>query len=367
MGVIEILSELVKINSINPEWGGPGEKEIAGWVRRFFEDRNIEIEEYEVLPGRPNILAKVPGQNPGKRIVFEAHMDTVLDAGMTIPPFDPKIRDGKLYGRGSVDVKAGLAAMMQALTQIENPPCEVWVAAVIDEEHKYRGVLGLLDTLPSAEAAVVAEPTGNRIVRANKGVLRFKIQTHGKASHSAKPELGKNAISEMAKVITRFESHNQQLTQITHPLVGSPTCSIGMIEGGTQVNIVPDQCHILLDRRMIPGEKSQAILEEYQSLLSDLDCTIEDPYLSDEAMETPESAKVVQTSQSILQTMGGNWESMGVPFGCDATKLSRAGIPSIIFGPGSIDQAHAEVEFVEIEQVEFAAEFYRRFMEEFEG
>lgn len=365
MGVIEILSELVKINSINPEWGGPGEGKVAHWIRAFCQEQGIETQEQEILPGRPNIYAKIPGQNRDKRIVFEAHMDTVLEDGMTIPPFDPQIQDGKLFGRGSVDVKAGLASMLYAMTQIENPPCEVWVAAVIDEEHKYRGVLGLLDALPGAEAAVVAEPTGNRIVRANKGVLRFKIQAHGKASHSAKPQLGKNAISEMAKVILRIEEHSKQLVRITHPLVGSPTCSIGMIEGGRQVNIVPDRCEILIDRRMILGEKSEAIIEEYQSLLADLDCTVESPYLSDEAMETEESEKVVKVSQDILQSMGGNAEPMGVPFGCDATKLSRAGIPSIILGPGSIEQAHAEVEFVEIEQVEFAAEFYRRFMMDF--
>ena len=285
---------------------------------------------------------------------------------MEIAPFDPDIRDGKLFGRGSVDVKAGLAAMMHAVARTESPPsCEVWLAAVIDEEHAYRGVLGLIEKLPGSEAAVVAEPTGNRIVRANKGVLRWRINTRGKAAHSAKPGLGRNAIFEMAKVLEKIEKHNMELAKRRHPLVGESTCSVGMIEGGTQVNIVPESCEITLDRRLLPGEKSEEVMGEYEELLRGIDCEIEDPFLSDEAMETPEEAEVVQVAGRVLKELDGNPEPIGVPFGCDVTKLSRAGIPGIIFGPGSIDQAHAAVEFVELDQLELAAQFYARLIDSF--
>jgi len=150
MSVIDTLAGLVRINSINPEWQGPGERAMADAVREFFEQAGIETWEVEVLPGRPNVLARLPGRDATRRVVLEVHTDTVSVADMTIPPFEPEIRDGRLYGRGACDVKAGLAAMMHAVRDIhesgEVPPCEVIFAAVIDEEHAYRGVLGSLDS-----------------------------------------------------------------------------------------------------------------------------------------------------------------------------------------------------------------------------
>ena len=373
MDVIDILSELVKINSVNPEWGGPGEGRIAKWVRTYLEDEGLEVSETEVLPGRPNIIAKIAGKNPGKRLVLETHMDTVATAGMTIDPFAPEIREGRLYGRGSVDVKAGLAAMMHAITNLkETPECEVWFAAVADEEHAYRGVLSLIDELPELPSgerasAVVAEPTENRVVRANKGVLRWKVRTQGEAAHSAKPWLGKSAILEMAKVLGRIEADELRLDKNPHPLLGPATCSVGLIQGGSQVNVVAEHCEISLDRRLLPGEEGAAVLEEYRGLLSGLDFEMDLPELCDEAMETPADASIVRTASEVLSAMGGDPEPCGVPFGCDVTKLSRAGIPGIIFGPGSIDQAHASVEYVETSQVEFAAVFYGELIARFQG
>jgi acetylornithine deacetylase/succinyl-diaminopimelate desuccinylase family protein len=362
MGVMDILASLVRIDSVNPEWGGPGEAGVAKWVRGFLETHGIEAREREILPGRRNVYGVVPGKDRLRRIVFEAHMDSVSAKGMDIEPFEPGIRDGKLYGRGSVDVKAGLAAMLHALAEVREPPCDVWLAAVVDEEHQYRGVLGLLEDLPGAEAAIVAEPTGNRIVRANKGVLRWSIRTTGKAAHSSTPHLGKNAIMEMARVMSRIGEYAERLGERGHPLVGSPTCCVSLVEGGTQVNIVPEHCRITIDRRMLPGETGDGVFAEFREFLAGLDYEMEPPTLCDEALETSENARVVRVAQGILGEMGGDPEAVGVPFGCDVTKLSRAGIPGIIFGPGSIEQAHAAVEFVEIAQVEFAAEFYRRMM-----
>jgi len=380
--VIITLAELVKINSVNPEWNGPGEKAVADWVRRFFESRNIKVHEHEVMPGRPNIIAILPGRDRSRRMLLEAHMDTVSAHEMDISPFDPEIRDGRLFGRGSVDVKSGLAAMMHAVASVHHsgtlPLCDVWLAAVVDEEHHYRGALKLIETLHEpfhrgvlTEAAVVAEPTGCRVVRANKGVLRFGITTHGKAAHSSKPHLGRNAISQMAKVIPVIEASARKIGQMDHPLVGPPTCSIGLIEGGTQINFVPEKCTITLDCRLIPGQCGDAVLKVYRDALSELrktdpniQVTIAAPALNDEAMETPENSPIVKRACRILTESGypGEAKPIGVPFGCDATKLSRDGIDSIIFGPGSIDQAHAAIEYVEIEQVLRAEAFYRRLM-----
>ncbi len=372
--VIQTLADLVRIESVNPEWGGPGERGVANYVRQFFADAGIETAEVEALTGRPNIIAKVPGRDASRRIVLEAHMDTVTAEGMEIPPLEPKIDgDGRLYGRGSCDVKAGLAAMMHAVRDLgDRPPCEVWLAAVIDEEHAYRGVLSLIESLGEddvrTEAAIVAEPTECRIVRANKGVLRWRVITHGVAAHSSKPHLGENAIASMARVILALEEDSAKLAKTRHPLVGSPTLCISLIEGGAQVNFVPERCEISIDRRLLPGESADDVLAGCQRVLDGIPnvrATLQGPDLADEAMETPENAAVVRVAQKVAAAMDLDSAAHGVPFGCDCTKLSRAGVPSIIFGPGSIDRAHAAVEFVEVRQVELAVDFYRRFLLEF--
>jgi acetylornithine deacetylase len=368
--VLETLADLVHINSVNSSYeGGPGEGEIAAYVRRFFEQRGIETWEQEVFPGRPNVLARLPGLNPNRRIVLEAHTDTVSVKGMTIPPFDPVIRDGKMYGRGSCDTKAGLATMMHALASLKEdgitPPCEVLLAAAVDEEFSYRGVVRLCEGL-KADAAIVAEPTELRAVIATKGVLRCRIVVHGRSAHSSKPHLGVNAITHMARVIAAIEADNERMAGVQHPLVGCGTCNVGVITGGVQVNFVPDRCAIEIDRRLLPGERASDAVAHYRQLLQSLDgitAELEEPLLLvDEALDTPADAAVVQTAVRVLSDMGLNADPCGVPFGCDASKLSRAGIPSIVFGPGSIDRAHTADEYIELDQVERTFEFQRRFL-----
>ena len=368
--VLATLADLVRINSVNSSYdGGPGEGEVAKYVRRFFEARGIETWEQEVFPGRPNVIARLPGKNPNRRLVLEAHTDTVSVKGMTIPPFEPEIRDNKMFGRGSCDTKAGLATMMHALASLKEegikPPCEVLLAAVVDEEYSYRGVVKLCEDL-KADAAIVAEPTEMRAVIATKGVLRCRIIVHGKSAHSSKPHLGVNAITHMARVIAAIEEDNTRMAALQHPLVGCGTCNIGVIAGGVQVNFVPDRCVIEIDRRLLPGQRASDAVAHYHQLLQSLEgitAELEEPLLLvDEALDTPAESAVVQTAMQVLRNMGLNAEPCGVPFGCDASKLSRAGIPSIVFGPGSIDRAHTADEYVELDQVEQALEFQRRFI-----
>jgi acetylornithine deacetylase/succinyl-diaminopimelate desuccinylase family protein len=368
--VIQTLADLVRINSVNSSYdGGPGERAIATYVRQFFEQRGIEVWEQEVFPGRPNVIARLPGHNPHRRLVLEAHTDTVSVQGMTIPPFDPSIRDGRMYGRGTCDTKAGLATMMHALAGLKEtgltPHCEVLLAAVVDEEYSYRGVVRLCQDL-RADAAIVAEPTELRAVVATKGVLRCRITVHGRSAHSSKPHLGINAITQMARLIAAIEEDNQRLQSRQHPLVGHGTCNIGVITGGVQVNFVPDRCSIELDRRLLPGELAQDAVAAYRHLLAtlpDIQAELEEPLLLvDEGLDTPSESAVMQTAAQVLTAMGLDPAPCGVPFGCDASKLSRAGIPSIVFGPGSIDRAHTADEYVELDQVEQAAEFQKRFL-----
>jgi len=375
--VVHTLRELVRIPSVNPAYeGGVSEAGVVAWLREFCRGRGLETWETEVFPGRPNLIARLPGRDPKRRVILEAHTDTVSVKGMTIPPFDPFIDGNLLYGRGSCDTKAGLAAMLHAMVSLKEegyfPPCEVWLAATADEEYSYRGVLKLCEGL-TAHAAIVAEPTELRLVVASKGVLRWRIRVRGKAAHSSKPYLGVNAISHMARVILALEEDEAALAKKVHPLAGPATCNVGVISGGTQVNFVPDECVIELDRRLLPGEKAADALTYYQRFLDALAARqpgliveMETPMLTDEGLDTPVDAPPALLASEILGEMGLNGDPTGVPFGSDASKLSRQGVPSLVFGPGSIDRAHGAVEYVEIDEVLKAEAFFREFLRRFE-
>jgi acetylornithine deacetylase/succinyl-diaminopimelate desuccinylase family protein len=370
LDVLSLLADLVAIPSANPSYdGGVPESAVAEYVERFFFQHGIETFRQEVLPGRFNVIARMPGRQPHRRVVLEAHMDTVSVSGMTIPPFEPKIEDGRLYGRGSCDTKAGLAAMMHAMATIKSqgitPPCEIWLAAVVDEEYSFKGVLRLCEGL-QAQAAIVAEPTEMRLVSASKGVLRWRMRTIGKAAHSAKPHLGVNAISHMAAVIQALDQQAKTLAPNVHPLLGPGTLNIGLIHGGEQINFVPDRCEIAIDRRLIPGEDPEETWAGYAQLAAHLGAEIDRPMIADSPLETPTTSDVVHTAQRVLVALGRPVAAVGVPFGSDASKLARQGVPSIIFGPGSIDRAHAAIEYVETDQVLEAATFFRHFILEFQ-
>jgi acetylornithine deacetylase/succinyl-diaminopimelate desuccinylase-like protein len=210
--------------------------------------------------------------------------------------------------------------------------------------------------------------TTTGIVVASKGVLRWRVRTRGRAAHSAKPHLGINAVAKMAKLISAMEERLPAIFEKRHhPLLGSPTINVGVIRGGLQVNQVPDSCTIEVDRRLVPGETKETAYNELADLIaelrdgdSELDAEMEPPMVEDYPLETSPSEKIVQTLLKASQAVTGRAGLEGVPYGSDASKLKRAGIPSVIFGPGNIDQAHAAEEFVELDQVRLAAEIYAR-------
>ena len=376
--LLKLLCDLISINSVNPEFKeGDGEKEIADYVGRSLEQWGIAFDFQEVSPNRSNVIGRIGGTDQSRSLLFEAHMDTVSSKGMSIDPFRPEIKDGRIYGRGSCDTKAGLAAMLCAMRILKEadmrPRANICLAAVVDEEVAFRGVAQLIRSGISANGAVVSEPTELRVVIAHKGCLRWRITTKGRAVHSSKPHLGINAISKMAKLISAIDARLPPLYHAQrHPLVGAPTVSIGLIDGGVEINTVPDRCSIEIDRRVIPGETSETIRNEFASLLQELaagdpdfQAVMEDPWLADPPLETREEERIVRTAREACTQTLGEAEVCGVPYGTDASKLSQAGIPSIVLGPGSIDQAHTAAEYVEADQVSKAAEVYARIMLQF--
>jgi acetylornithine deacetylase/succinyl-diaminopimelate desuccinylase-like protein len=203
-------------------------------------------------------------------------------------------------------------------------------------------------------------------VTASKGLVRFKIETLGRAAHSAKPHLGINAITAMASIIAAIQQHHAVIARQTHPLLGPPTCNIGVIRGGVQINLVPASCEIEIDRRLLPGEDPAKVLESFQSLVDSVDlgeaqAIIHAPLLTDTPLETDVHAAPVIAMQTVLADMKLDPQPLGVPFCSDASKFGQRGIPAIILGPGSIDQAHSADEWVPCDQVEFAVDLYEQY------
>jgi len=370
--VTNLLGDLISINSVNPlqdTSSAKGEKEIASYIRDYLKNIGIKSILYPVLNERPNIIGIIEGKNKGKNLILEAHMDTVKADNMAIDPFLPKIKEGKMFGRGACDDKGSLASMLLTIKLLKEKSIflkgNVYFAAVIDEEHKQRGVLHLLNQGFKFDGGIVGEPTNLDIIIAHQGCLRWRIITKGISAHSSEPEKGENAIYFMNEVINVLQKRIIPLCkEKSHPLVGSPTLSVNIIQGGTQINTIPDRCFIEIDRRMIPGENSQDILKEVDKFLDKLkkenpllELEREDPFITSPPMQINRDEEVVQALfKCIKDNRAIEPKIRGVKFGTDAAIFVARGIPTAVFGPGNIAQAHSEDEWVEIKQVVQAAE-----------
>ena len=370
--VESLLADLVAIPSMNPMGRGRTGKEyteqaIAEYVVEFLTKHTIDVKVQEHLPGRPNVLASISA-GATDTVLLEAHLDTVHADAMTIEPFKPVIRDGRLYGRGSCDTKGSMAAFLQAAVEAVKTPKQlrhnVLLLFVSDEEYKFTGAQFAARKGIKADFGIAGEPTRLNIVRAHKGVTRWKIATHGVAAHSAYPERGKNAIYSMSKVISRLEEYAATLyAGQPHPVLGSPSLSVGVIEGGQAVNVVPDRCWIEIDRRTLPDETVESVLTPVKSLLNGLtDWEMKDPHLSVAGMEVAVNAPIVQSLAQSINDVCGNVAIEGAQYATDAGIYNAVGIPTVVFGPGDIAQAHTESEYIELQQLHQAADIIRRFL-----
>lgn len=370
--VESLLADLVAIPSMNPMGRGRTGKEyteqaIAEYVVEFLRKHSIDAELQEHLPGRPNVLASISTGAP-ETVLLEAHLDTVHADGMTIEPFKPLVRDGKLFGRGSCDTKGSMAAFLQAAVEAAKAPKQlrhnILLLFVSDEEYKFTGAQFAARKGIKADFGIAGEPTQLKIVRAHKGVTRWKIVTHGVAAHSAYPERGRNAIYSMSKIVSRLEEYASKLNAgQPHPILGSPSLSVGIIEGGQAVNVVPDHCLIEIDRRTLPDETVESVLTPVKSLLDGLtDWDMKDPHLSVAGMEVAPSAPIVQSLARSIKEVCGDVVIEGARYATDAGIYNAAGIPTVVFGPGDIAQAHTESEYIELHQLHQAVEIIRRFL-----
>jgi acetylornithine deacetylase len=388
---VDTLRDLVRLPSVNPmgrDVSGSEyfEYQVTDYLQALFERLGLPWERQEVAPKRANILARLDGDTPpeqgGNLLVLEAHQDTVPIDGMTIQPWSGDLSEGRVWGRGSCDIKGGMSAMLTALARLcdERPQGRptVVMACTVNEEHGYSGAMrlarswlepGASNLLPRApDAVIVAEPTLLDVVVAHKGATRWKLHTTGRAGHSSRPELGENAIYQMRRVLGVLEEYAIKVapTLGDHPLVGRPTLSVGIISGGISVNTVPDRCTIEIDRRVLPGEdpmhaRGQVIdyVDEHAGLSSP--AINDDPYIAAHGLSEAENGDLANALSDVVREHGASGKLTGVPYGTDAAVFAKAGAPSVVFGPGSIDQAHTCDEWLAVEQLEKAAEIYYQF------
>jgi acetylornithine deacetylase len=351
----ELLADLVRIDSVNPDLiaGAAGEAEIARFVAGWLEAAGLELEVEEVAPGRFNAVGIARGSGGGKTLLLNAHIDTVGVAGME-RPFEPVVENGRMRGRGSYDMKAGLAAIMVAGAEAVRAGLrgDVIVTAVCDEEVASIGTARVAERY-RADAAIVSEPTELRLALAHKGFVGFEVETNGRAAHGSRPDLGVDAIAHMGHVLVGIESLDARLrASPTHPLLGSGSLHASVIEGGQEYSSYPERCLLKGERRTIPGETEAHVEGELRALLGEIDGEIR-VVVARRPFETPAESPIAE----LVARHAGAPEVVGVPFWADSALLSAAGIPTVVFGPAG-EGAHAVEEWVDLASAQRCAEIY---------
>lgn len=370
--VTSLLADLVAIPSVNPmgrPLDGPEflERGMTSYLDRFFDALGVPVERQVIAPGRTNVIARYEAPGTHRTILFDAHQDTVPTDGMVIDPFRPTVEGGRLYGRGSCDVKGGMAAMLTAFARLvrERPSgsASVVMACTVDEEFTHKGSSRLAETASGIDLAIVAEPTKLDVVNTHKGAVRWKVRTKGVACHSSTPHLGDNAIYRMARVVLALEEHARELAaDRPDPILGPPSLSVGRIEGGQSVNVVPDWCEVEIDRRVLPGETPEDCIVRVEQRLATLEgVEFLPPWVRMPALSPIGSAAWVESARlAVARAIGRMPAIVGVPYGTDAGPLGQSGVPCLVFGPGDIAQAHTKDEWVDLDEVKSAAEAYHQ-------
>ncbi len=355
--VAALTAELVAIDSTNPDLvpGGAGEAEIARFVADWLESAGLDVELHELSPSRANVIAVARGSGSGRTLMLNAHMDVVGAGGMG-EPWTPRIDGTRLYGRGAYDMKASLAAVMLAGREATRLDLrgDVIVTAVADEEYASIGVQDVIRHI-SADAAIVAEPTGLDLCVAHKGFVWLEVETRGVAAHGSLPEEGVDAIAKMGPVLTGLADLDRELrSRPGHPLLGPSSIHASLIRGGQELSTYPARCLLSVERRTIPGETIAEVEGQIAAMLAEAGAAdssfqaeqrmllVRDPFSV--GLEQP----IVDLAQRHLaRATGRDPEITGAGGWMDSAFLAAAGIPTVIFGPDGVG-AHADVEWVDL-------------------
>ena len=359
--VIDLLRDLVAIDSVNPALapGGAGEAAVADRVAAALRAAAIDVEVTEAAPGRPNVVGVVEGRSAGRALMLCGHTDTVGVEGMAAP-FDPAVRGGRVHGRGSQDMKGGVAAMVDAAVEVARagglPRGRLVVAAVADEEHASAGAEALV-AAHAADGAVVTEPTDLRIATAHKGFEWIEVETRGRAAHGSRPADGRDAILRMGRVLGRLEAVEAGLrARPSLPRFGRPSLHASTIHGGQALSVYPDRCVLGVERRTVAGEASDAGFAEVRAALAGL-AAEDDEFdaaarriLSRPPHAIADGHPVCIELRQALRRRGLDAAPTGMSFWTDAAILGRAGTPAVLFGPAGAG-LHGPEEYVEIDSV----------------
>ena len=361
--ITNLAQELIKI----PSDETAGEKEVCEYLESFLKSLGMKVRLQEVLPNRPNIIAEVIGDEVGKSIMFNGHVDTVPVGDIkkwSMDPYSAIIKDNKLFGRGSTDMKGAIASMIIAMkfimNNVEKFNGKIIFTGVMAEETTGLGTQKIVEENIKTDMAVVGEPSDEKIYRAHKGTMWFNLSTYGKLEHSSESNSeSNNAIINMMKLIMEINEISKELETIENNLVGHPSINIGLIDGGTKQNMIADSCRISIDRRTLPEEKTDEILDKLRIRLDGLR-SLDDRLTFDleidtirEAVEVAESEQIVQEVKNALnKVINKNPTISGMKATTDMSILVNQGnIPSVIYGPGFIKQAHTVDEFIEVKRL----------------
>jgi acetylornithine deacetylase len=357
--LVPLLARLVSINSINPSLvpGGSGEAELADFVASWLKRHGTEVTMQTVTAGRPNVIATVENGRRGRTLMLNAHLDTVGVAAMR-EPFSARVENGRLFGRGAMDTKGGLAALMLATAAAAEARLDgnVVFTAVIDEECTSLGTEALVGGI-GADAAIVSEPTGLDIVRCHKGFVWLEVETVGVAAHGSRFQDGVDAITKMGKFLSRLEELGRKLEARPHPILGSASIHASLIEGGQEMSSYPARCKVGLERRTVPGETAELAQREIQELIDDLSSA--DPQfratcrrtLAREPLDVGAPSEIVDIlAQEARGRLQREPRITGLSGWTDAALLTEAGIPSVVFGPLG-EGLHGATEWVDLESV----------------
>ncbi len=363
----QTLLDLVAINSVNPTLSqdGSGEAQVAAYLANAMQDLGLETHLHEMAPGRVNAVGILHGTGGGKTLMWNGHIDTVGINGME-KPFTPEVRSGRVYGRGSQDMKGSVAAMLAAakvLAQPGNRPAgDVIITGVADEEYESLGTQDIIRRY-RADAAIVTEPTDLAFCRAHRGFIGFEIETHGRAAHGSRYQDGIDAILHMGRFLSELAHLEAELPQRPpHPLAGPPSLHTSIIRGGTEMSTYPAECYLMIERRTSPGEtvagataELQAILDRLQQADPQFNASL-NTFLARPAFEIAADAPIaVAVNEAMTRRFGRPPEQRGASFWTDAALLAEAGIPSVLVGPTG-QGLHSAEEWVSIESCVQVAE-----------
>jgi acetylornithine deacetylase len=367
---VALARALVKIDSRNPTLApdSPGEGDCARFLASVLDDWGFSVDLLETIPYRPNVIARL-GPSDAPALMLNGHLDVVGVEGMVHEPFSAELRGNRIYGRGSADMKGGVAAMCAAAFDATDAGSErqILITAVADEEYESLGMRQVISAGIRAEAAIITEPTRLAICPAHRGFVWMDVEFKGRAAHGSRYDIGVDAITHAGLVLAELEKlERSRESGVRHPLLGRGSLHASKIRGGVGMSTYPEECNLAIERRTLPGESEQTALREVADACDAVRAS--HPQLNASVTlstaqlpsDVPIDAPIVKRLRGAMEREGIAVKIEGLSAWTDAALLNAAGVPTICFGPGDIALAHAAEEFVSVEEIEVATRVLRR-------